>query len=262
MEQKEIDIIDLLVLISKFFKRRRLLLSIFVVAGIVFGVLSYYFTKKSYKTNLFVNSSIISKNLLYQSFSPIKINLKNKNIDFLQKKLNIDKETIMQLADFTIDTSIDNSVRINLELYNKNALNNISTGFVYYINNLNFVKGKISVERENLKKYISEIDSQLVNLKTTQKLLISKLNNNSNMQVDNIGNINEAYVNIYEKRLKLQQKFNETNQIFLYNDISEDFVPQNSLFKKVIFGLIIFTFIGFCIALYLEIRTIIKNRRN
>ncbi len=260
MEKKEIDIIDLIVLINKFLKRRRNLLIISLITGIIIGVMSYFFTKNSYRTNLFVNSSIINKNLLYQSFSPLKINLKNNNIDFLQKKLNISKKDVKQLADFLVDTATgNNSLRINIELYDKNSLNTISNGFVYYINNLNFVKGNISVERENLKKYILEVDSQLVNIKKIQKLLLNDLNN-KNIQINNIGGINEAYVNIYAKRIDLQKRFNETNQVFLYNDISEDFIPQNSLLKKVVFDAIIFIIIGFFMALYLEIRAIVKNK--
>ena len=265
MDKKEIDIIDIVILINNFIKRRLLLLIISIIIGIIIGLTISFITQKSYKTNFFINSSIISKNLLYQSFSPLKINLKNKNIDFLEEKLNIDKKTIEQLADFSVDTTIDkNSLRINLELYDKKALTPISNGFVYYINNLNFVKGSISVERENLKKFIAEIDSQLNNLKHTQNLLINKLNGNGNgnLQIDNIGNINQTYVNIYQKRLELQKQFNETNQIFLYNDISEDFVNQNSLIKNVILYIVVFLFIGFIIALYLEIRLIIKTRNN
>lgn len=260
MVNKEIDIIDLFVLIYKFYKRRKLILFLSIIIGIVFGTASYFLTKNTYVTNLFVNSSIINKGLLNQSFSPLKVNLKTANYDFLVKKMNLDINVIKQLKNFVVDTSVENSIKLEIELYDKKALTKISNGLVYYINNLNFVKGKISVERENIKKYITEIDSQLIYLKKTQNMLMYKLTNSNNFQVENIGNINKAYVDIYQKRIDMQKMYNSANQVFLYNDISQNFEPQNSLLKKIIMDVAIFFLIGFFISLYLEIKMLVKSR--
>ena len=261
MGEKEIDLLDLLINIVRFIKRRFLLFTLSLIIGIAFGYVNYSITDNTYSTNVYSSCIDINKQLLYEFINPIKSDILKENYTEASKRLNISSDLVNNLKGFDIDTSWNHSLKINLLVSDINETDSLARSIISYINNIKMIKSVIEKKYNNSAFIISKIENELVRLDKTQELFLNNLeNNNSEILISQTANINEQSIRLYEKKLRLEDEILLIKPSEIYSDMEYVFTPQNSLYSKIFYGALGFLFIGFIIAIILEFNAVLKRR--
>ena len=263
MAEKEIDLLDLVLVFVRFIKRRILLFVISAIIGISVGYINYSLTEDTYTTDIYASSIDVNKQLLYEFLNPIKYDIIQEDYTGLSDKLNINSESARNLNGIELDTTNKNSLKFQLIVKDKDFVDSLAQGIVTYINNIDIVNRYLNSNKSNNEMLLSKINSELAKLEKTQDLFIKNLESNNNeILISQTANLNEQAIKLYEKKLKIENTIKAVSPVEIYSDMEYVFVPQNSLIKKIIFGILGFVFIGFIISLVLEINLIIKKKES
>lgn len=257
MEQKkEIDIISLIVWLLNFIKRYFLVFLIFALLGIGGGFADFYLGRNFYNTKFIASSPVINNQIVYELVEPIRFYIQKEMYDSVALKLNISIEAAEDIRDMNIDTTVDQAVVINMELYGKENTEFIQEGLISYINGIPYVKNTIDGKRKELEKYLKDLNTEIEELNELQKAILEQAETKQNINI-NIDNIFNEMMLLYDRKLLLQAEYNSLQSFKAINE-NTVFETENTLVKS----LVIYTFIGLLLGLALatamEIRRKVK----
>jgi len=258
-EDKEIDIIELLIKFIIFLKRRFILLLIITIIGTTLGFVKVSFEKKKYEYKIIGNSYVVPNTLLYQLISSLKDIFQNNN-DLFYTELDLPKNISGKITKIDIDTlSFSNNkwVRIILQSNDSSIFGSLKNSLVNYINNNHYIKEeykfllnqKMLIAAE-LDKKLNELDSLLKNIRNTSV--------KEKSQIAIINSYYSEYINLYDKKQTNDLLLKRLNNIF--NIYTETIVPlKNKIILKTVISFLISVFISFLIVSMLELNKQIKK---
>jgi len=256
--KKEISIIELIASFIFFIKKYFWILLTFFVVGIAIGLLDFYFGKKYYKTTLIATSPAVNNQIVYELIIPIKLYIINEQYDSVAIKFNISKELASEIRSFDMDTSISQAVKINLEVYNKDKVGDIATGFMNYLNNIPFIANALNQKQSYLQIKLSELNKEIDDLNKLQESIISNVKNQSNSGVVYSGGMFNEMLALYDRKTLLEEEIANLQSFKVVN--SNMFYKSNkSIFKSLVLFGFIGILLGFLIAYILYIRAKLKK---
>jgi uncharacterized protein YneF (UPF0154 family) len=250
-QDKEIDILTLIARIVNFIKKYFLVLVIFTILGVIGGFIHFYCSKEVYKTKLIASSPIVDNRIVYELLEPLKIHIKNNQNDSVANQLNISIEAANDIHKIVI---------VNLEVYSKNSINEISDGLINYLNNLDYVKKYITNTKAKLSSFLNDLNHEIDKLAKLQQAVLNNVENNSNSNLSISNTYNEMLM-LYERRNDIENELSrvETFKIVKGNIVFES---SKSIVKSVLIFLFLGMFLGFGFASFVEVKRKLKQLTN
>lgn len=254
--KKEIDIISLIVWLLNFVKRYFLVFVIFAVLGILGGLASFYLGRNYYNTKIIASSPVINNQIVYELVEPIKFYIQKEMYDSVALKLNIPIDAAEDIKSMEMDTTVDQAVVINMEVYGKENSSIIQDGLISYINGIPYVKNTIESKRKELEKYLKDLNTEISELNKLQTAILKQAESNQNVNI-NIDNIFNEMMLLYDRKLLLQAEYSSLQS---FKAINNNMVFETE--KTLIKSLVVFAFVGLmaglALATILEIRQKVK----
>jgi uncharacterized protein YneF (UPF0154 family) len=259
-QDKEIDILTLIARIVNFIKKYFLVLVIFTILGVIGGFIHFYCSKEVYKTKLIASSPIVDNRIVYELLEPLKIHIKNNQNDSVANQLNISIEAANDIHKIIFDTTVNQAVIVNLEVYSKNSINEISDGLINYLNNLDYVKKYITNTKAKLSSFLNDLNHEIDKLAKLQQAVLNNVENNSNSNLSISNTYNEMLM-LYERRNDIENELSrvETFKIVKGNIVFES---SKSIVKSVLIFLFLGMFLGFGFASFVEVKRKLKQLTN
>jgi hypothetical protein len=254
--KKEIDIISLIVWILNFVKRYFLVFVIFAALGIGGGLASFYLGRNYYNTKIIASSPVINNQIVYELVEPIKYYIKKEMYDSVAIKLNITVEAAKDIKSMEMDTTVDQAVVINMQVYGKENTAVIQDGLIYYINEIPYVKNTIEGKRKELEKYLKDLNTEISELNKLQTAILKQAESNQNINIS-IDNIFNEMMLLYDRKLLLQAEYNSLQSFKAINN-SMIFDVEKTLTKSLVVNTFIGLLLGLILATILEIRQKVK----
>jgi len=261
-EEDEIDLYELWVTIKK---RGKLIVALFLFATFLTAAVSFIMTPV-YKSHLFVGVPLIAPNeakmpliapneakMLIESITTF---LKEKDYDQLKKLLGLKEDTLQKLKEINckIERGNKQSFTLEIETTQKEDIPKISSALISYLNKNQYVKEKIQIERNTLKKKKAMLLSKL---KEMEKLKNNILKRISSGQTSVIGfNPMEVETSIVSVRNELQNTEKALTLLKGFEKINEPFIPKKPFKPKktlmIAVAGITALFLGIFLAFFLE----------
>ena len=254
--KKEIDIISLIVWLLNFVKRYFLVFVIFAVLGIGGGLASFYLGRNYYNTKIIASSPVINNQIVYELVEPIKYYIRKEMYDSVSFKLNIPIDAAKDIRSMEMDTTVDQAVVINMQVYGKENTALIQEGLIYYINEIPYVKNTIEGKRRELEKYLKDLNTEISELNKLQASILKQAESNQNINI-NIDNIFNEMMLLYDRKLLLQAEYNSLQSFKAINN-NMIFDAEKTLMKSVIVYAFVGLVLGLLLATILEIRRKVK----
>ncbi len=252
--QKEIDLIELyqksLVFISKNF----LTFVIFGIIGILSGTAYYYNKSNIIKTQFLIETSDISKELVYNLSEKVAFSIQNSDVEFLKQDFKLDPIIIKDIKDISIDTS-KNMLTLSVISNSKKSVLPFTESLIHFFNNQDYILAQQNQKIKETKELKEKIEEEISNINKLQKQFL-KEDNNSNITINQIDISHNEKLKLYKMQQECEKILSQKQAITLINKNNNIIIKENSLIKTLIVSIIIsilfalfFFFIRFSIAL-------------
>lgn len=253
-QDKEIDILTLIAKIVNFIKKYFLILAIFTVLGVIGGILHFYLSKEVYKTKLIASSPVVDNRLVYELLEPLKIHIKNNQNDSVANKLNSNSDVVASIHALSFDTTVNRTLIVNLEVFSKENIKVICNGIIDFLNDIEYINRQVNYKKKELADYIAIIDNEISKLNNLQDAMLKNAQSASNLS---ISNTYSEMLTLVERKRELEK---ELSGLTSFQIINSNVVFETS--KSIVKSLLVFTFLGaflgFCIAIFIDLQRKIK----
>lgn len=275
MKKNEMDIIELIAKILKIFKKKFLLLIIFIVIGVCIGYYINYISKTNYKTSFIASSNFITNTRTNDYIALMNESIKHAD-EALANKIGIplkNLENIVSINSISIgesnspsqymyakDKGINefNCIEITIEAIDTTGLKDFHNNIISYIDNTYFIKSLISDKKEQAEKIIEKINEEILEFDSLQALNFKNPANN----VYIVGTHKEI-IELMEKKMHYESILNLNSLTFLNTPPPFTPVKNMSLIIVLILSVILSTIAWLFIVFILElIKKVNEYNRN
>jgi capsular polysaccharide biosynthesis protein len=271
---EEIDLIELLVKIFSFFKRRyKLMLLSCALAALVGFISSYFLILPRYQSSMIISSRSLSAPEVTGLIGVLGELAREKNYSEIAKKTKIEENVAKDLASITAvpnkeyqkydekDAPEESTIAITVELYDKQRWQDIQNGIVYYLESNPYVQKKTKIYKESQEKIIAQIQKEVKHLDSMKRIIESSMYAKNNIILNNSGDIYVDAIRLHEAEIKAKEKLAFVNDIEVIQELTNSQKPKKASIKETVFlfalgGLIL----GFLLSLILEMNRIVKAR--
>ncbi len=259
--EKEIDILELLIKFIILIRKRILYLTLFLLLGIGLAGFKYFKDGNSFKHMFIVSSKVLPSEFILEFFNDLEQNIIEKEEVSVFSKLKLTKEEGKKLKSLSCDT-IKNSkgklVRITLLLKDSASIPMMKSKVLAFINERDLTRDMTKSLIIQKKQMLSEINSKIAQLDSLQKILLIM---QGSKKLSTVNLSNAEYIEFYEQRLKLENEIkglSDTNTITEYYSTS-DKIPFK-LFSTIAKYGFVSLFFGIVFFVCVEIYKLVKRR--
>lgn len=259
-ENKEIDIIGLTMWFFGFVKRYFLVIFAIFLLGAGAGAIEFYASRNYYKTTLVATSPIIDNQIVYELIDPVKYYVANEMYDSISDKFDIKKEVAMDIREIELDTSLNQAVKIELQVYNSNNVILIQQGLMHYLNNIPFISSLVEDRRSELNQYIKEINKEIEDLNSMQEAILDNIQNQEGAKWVSSGNMFSEMMALNDRKLELMTEYNSLEYFKVINS-NVVFEAQKSLKRSIIIFSAAGLVLGILFSIFFELLRLMRIRR-
>ena len=273
---EEIDLIELVIKIYKFFKKRYKLMLITSVVSVLLGwgastllILPRYFSA------MIVSSRSLSGSEISGLIFTLDDLVKENNKDEFKKLTGIPEKTFKSITNIKAipnrdyqrnvekDIRKDSTMAISVELTDNTEWETVQNGIVNYLENVPYVQKRTKVYKEGQEKLLLQVQKEIKSIDSLKKIIEASLNTKSTIILSNSGGIYNEALKLYETEKKIRENIIFGNDIHVIKDLAHLQKPKKASVKETIllFGGIGFV-LGFLIALVIELNKIVRKREN
>lgn len=264
-KNSEIDLLELIAKVISFFKRRWLLIIIFVFAGMAVG---YFFPQKNEKyfsVRLAAYSTVVPDDILSVMITSLQTYISDNNFEKLATELDISDSmarNIISIQNTVVSSTISDKAHyftfpldypfsrldIHLQVKNEGAIVSVKNGLIHYVENQNYVKLRIAALKKQNEELLNLINRRLSELKKVDE----KTDNSGKSLMD---------VGLIEKRLNAEREISLMREIeFVENDPPAS--QTSSAKKPMIVYVFLFFAAGLTVSFILDLRKKVINYLN
>jgi DNA-directed RNA polymerase subunit F len=270
---EEIDLIELLIKIYKFFKRRYRLILLCIVISAVLGVLSnFLFLKPRYQSTMIISSRSLTASEVAGIISTLDAFAYEENTEELAKLLNIPEKLAKKIVKVEAmpnrefqknvekDFSKDSTIAIKLEVAESDNWKTYEKGIVSYLENIPYVKMKTALYKESQERLLQQVQKEVKHLDSLKKI-IEAGGGKAQFILNNSTQVYTEILKLYEKENEIKENLFFVNDIRVIKEFTNYKKPKKFSVKEVtiIFALIGFI-IGIVVSLIIELNKIIRKR--
>jgi len=254
-QDKEIDILTLIARIVNFIKKYFLVLVIFTILGVIGGFIHFYCSKEVYKTKLIASSPIVDNRIVYELLEPLKIHIKNNQNDSVANKLNINSDVATSIHALSFDTTVNRTLIVNLEVFSKENIKVICNGIIDFLNDIEYINRQVNYKKKELTDYIAIIDNEISKLNNLQDAMLRNAQLASNLS---ISNTYSEMLTLVERKRELEKELSGLTSFQIINANIVFDTSKSSVIKSLLVFTFLGAFLGFCIAIFIDLKRKIK----
>jgi len=258
----EIDLIHVLERISRFLSSYKKELILTALAGILCGYVIYLTQPRSYGSTLILQSQILTNPEEIEIIDSWNNLLSDQGYEVLSKNLNCPEfllRNIKQLKASNIPNALPTSgFSVEVTVKDTAILEDLQKAIVYGLENIEYVKEKVDLRRNNTIKIIENINQEITKLDSTKKQIENSRNGKSpgspSFIVD-ISDVNVQMINLKEKLYQYQEALKFVDAIQVLQNF-EKYVkpPSHRLLTLILSGFFGGLFAGFVLAFLKNVR--------
>ena len=253
------DEIDLLVLFQKIrvaIARNKVLFVVIVITGLVGGAAFFQATPSRFKARMLADTRVLTNREVMEMTDNLQTLVKDHDFTLLAAKLHLSPAVVGKIITLSAEGSAElpsapgkNVFVLQATVYDPHIIDSLQQGIVYFLENNEYVRQRIRVQRENLTaiKIRSEKElAQLDSLKASMLNLVRRGGNAGNAFVLEPGSINEQSVKMFEKIRNLDESLQFLDNVQVISNFDK---PEKADFPKLSVCLIAGLILGLIIAL-------------
>lgn len=271
---EEIDLIELIIKIYKFFKKRIVLILLSVVIAVGLGVLSSFLLfKPRYQSIMIISSRSLTASEVVGFVSTLDNLAKEENETEISKLTKIPEnlakkiEKIEALPNRDFQKNVEKDVRrdstiaIRLEVTKTGEWQAYQNGIAYYLENMPYVRKKTALYKEGQEKLLQNIQKEIRHLDSLKKIIEASGAGKTQFILSNSGEVYTEILKLYEAENKTKENLNFINDIQVIKEFTNYQKPKKfSLRETVALSAIIGLILGILLALIIELNKIIRKR--
>ncbi len=216
----ESDEVDLLLVVRnsvRYIKSYWNLFLLSVILGTLGGWAAYHLLPPTYKVNMIADSRILSSMEVMSIVESWQELIKKKEWHALAQRLNVSDEVANQVGLLEADLVNQKMVGadpdqdpfvITAYVRDNRVLDALQAGIIHYLENNKYVKDRVAVRKQNLDSLRREVNVQIADLnslKGSLRRLVENGGNGSNAFLTDPASVNAMIVNLYEKKLGIDE---------------------------------------------------------
>ena len=259
------DSLELMLSIYVFIKKYVIILLIFIVLGGAYGIYDYKTHKTIFTKEILIYSDDISYILLKQFSISLDNKLRSGNYRQIAEEMSLDESITRKIINIKTDSVVLKSKVYALTLFSlkdTSGTSGFSKNYISYLTSVPYIQEKIEAKKNQSKKILEKIDQKLNELEALQ----DKINQKNVSAIAIIpGNSYQEYIDLYSKKMELEEKINQKNDIEIIRESTTASGPRfGMIFSIIIYTVIFFVIslvIGFFIELLSKIRRLEKSKK-
>jgi hypothetical protein len=266
-QNDEIDLVQLTVNVTRFFRKNILVVLLMIFLGIVTSV-SIGLTKSNViQSKMILFSDLLTKAYCEQLGKNLN-SLVHENNGEMVRVLNISKEEASQIHSIDLDfvaerqknPEFENStILVTAEFSNRQILPKLQDGIINYFRNNQFVKVRVEHRKEFYQKMIVKIEKEIGSMDSVKRLFLSGRNTSGKPELAFVdpSEINKNIVELYEDQLKYKNALDVVDSVQLVEGFTS--IEKPPRLKTSL--LILFGFLGglFAALLFIGGSWLLKN---
>ena len=261
----ESDTMELLLQVYLFFKKFIILILIFLVMGVGYGIYKNKTHKTSYTKEILVYSEDISYILLKQFTISLSKDIDAVNYKEVSAKLFVDEAVGKSIVGAKTD-----SVSLKGRVYaltvftftDSTGIGGFAKNYVRYLSSVDYIRTTVESNKLRYTKILAKLDQKLKELDALQENLNAKTNSSSTTLLNDSY---REYVDLYSKKMDYEEKINSKSGIEIIRQSSSVVGARFGLLMGcIIYGMIFFVMslaIGFFIELLGKIIRLEQRRK-
>ncbi|MEA1873931.1 MAG: hypothetical protein U9N51_05825 [Bacteroidota bacterium] len=257
---KEIDIFELYLLVSRFFRKRFVILLIIAVLGAAFGFVKVKMQGETYQSRVIIKSDFISKENLSSMVLPLLDNDKQMTNTDLSILFIADESVFKPVSKINIDTlSLRDAIVFKLWLQDTTQLDDITGALKHYYNNSKELQTQFSRLQTQNQYYVDALKTEIEKINAYQKKVLEVDQSDKGLILTGFSGSSEELVSLLEKQQKLEQKLHAKQPVSVVQN-SVIMSKRSSFIVAMIVWAFIFGIIGLFILLFIELDRSAKRR--
>lgn len=246
MQDKELDLGDVLKIASQFLKKNALYFLVFAVIGIGIGFYNYTTSNNTYQTDIYAKAEVLPLELISNEVSSINRLVQNNDFPALKKIFQdqiIDSSTIEDI-EFSYIYERDKFFLVRIESHGATNYNTqIINDFKGFLSNNEFISVYMNNEFEKIQKLLQSNKSQVELMRKVQDRMINKVTGQDlkSMIIDP-GSISSELLKLESEIIDLtnqMDRFGVFNVVDIIHSTQEPSLP-----KSILSSLLIVLFLG------------------
>lgn len=263
----DINVADLALAIYRYLQKQFVLLSVFVLIGVVVGIGFYLLKPVKFRTEMLANSPVMN-NRMVSIFNSLSLLVEDRQYKTLAYQLDIPANVAVSLISISASPSETESYQegstellsftVQILVADSSVVQGLQTALISFISNNEFVSAKIDLRRKLIEKMIAKIDEEVAELDTLQ---LKALRNKSTGSVQfTFGESSQTeLVNLLTEKNRLLQILQETRPINVIQPFGICSIEKTGLLTLMaVFGFV-FLVSGLVVSLFLELRKLAKQ---
>lgn len=254
MQDKELDLADVLTYISKFLKQNLLYFAIMIVLGLAWGFYNFSTAKTTFKTDVYAKAEFLPLELLSNEILTLNRLVKNKDLSGLKKVFDekLIDSTYIDYIKYTNVNDKDKFFLIQLEtIADSNYNEAIILSFRSFLSENNFISEYMQKEENKLRTLLKSNQVQLKNMELIfQKIISEKEGGEAKTLILDPGSISNDILKLETEIIDLRNQL-ERFQVFNIVDVIHS-SKAPSLFKELLSALLLVLFVGTFLLLVLR----------
>lgn len=271
---EEIDLIELIIKIYKFFKKRIVLILASIIIAIGLGILSsFVLFQPRYQSTMIISSRSLTASEVVGMISTLDNLAKEENETEISKLTKIPENLAKKIEKIEAmpnrelqkntekDFRKDSTIAIRLEITQTEKWQTYQDGIAYYLENIPYVKKKTALYKEGQEKLLLNVQKEIKHLDSLKKIIEASVSGKTQLILSNSGEVYSEILRLYEaeNEIKANLAFAEDIQIikgFTNYKKPKKFYLRDTASLFAVIGLII----GIALSLIIELNKLIRKR--
>jgi hypothetical protein len=239
VESDEVDLLLMLRNSLRYVKSYWNLFLLSVILGTLGGWAAYHLLPPTYKVNMIADSEILSSMEIMSIVESWQELIKKKEWHALAQRLNVSDEVAYNVGGLEADLVNQKMVGsdpdqdafvISAHVKDNRVLDALQAGIIYSLENNKYVRERVAVKKQNFDSLRHQINSQIAdlnNLKSSLRRMVENGGGGSGAFLTDPASINEIIVDLYEKRLLVDENLRFIDDIQVIEGFSRFDKPDS-----------------------------------
>lgn len=251
---KEIDLIELYQRILIFVYKYFLTFAVFALIGLLSGSAYYYKKSSLITTDFLVESTEISKELVYSMTEKIQFLIDTEDFESLKSRFSLEEDVLSQIDEIEIDTT-GSIFRISMVSQSESSVPLFTNALIQHYNTNEYIQNTYLQKQKKTKALLHQIDQEIQKIELFQEQFL-KGQTGGAVTINQMDGSHSEKLRLFKMKQDCEDILQETTILNLINKDSNILKQKVSLVKTLAFSVLLslvisllYFFIRFSIAL-------------
>lgn len=271
---EEIDLLELIIKIYKFFKKRILLILAVMIACVGLGALSSYLVfQPRYQSTMIFQSRSMTASEVVGVTSMLNDLVREENYNEIEKLTGLPKDIAKNLEKLEaapnreIQKNIDKDIRkdstlaLTIETTDNENLDKIQQGFVKYLENLPYVQKRTQLFKEGRERMLVQIQKEIKHVDSVKRIIEASLLAKNPIILNGGNEFSAELLKLYNAENQVREELAFPQDIKVIKDFTRYQKPRKFSIRETLgISALIGFILGILWSLIIELNKIIRQR--